>query len=58
MGISSKHLVTRSVRSEVFYVRVKETLRRESHSRGELGFSIIGREKDKFFLFTSLLISS
>lgn len=42
------HLVTRSVRSEVFSVKVKETHREERPSREELGFFPTLKEKAEF----------
>ena len=39
-GKNFTHLVTTSVRSEVFSVKVKATHREERHSREELGFSL------------------
>ena len=46
-------LVTRSVKSEVFSVKVKETHREEIPSREELGFSLHREREKQSFPFTA-----
>ena len=47
-GKTSTHLVSRSVRSEVVSVKVKETHGEERPSREELGFFPTQKEKAEF----------
>lgn len=49
LGGKPSYIVTRSVRSEVFSVKVKETHKRKTQSREELGFPLLRKGKMKFF---------
>lgn len=55
MGKVSIHVVTRSVVSDVFRVKVKETHREETHTRGEQDFSLHMRKEKLRFSFANVL---
>ena len=55
MGKVSIHLVTRSVVSDMFCVKVKETHREETHTREEQDFSLHRRKEKLRFSFANIL---
>ena len=50
-GKTSTHLVTRSVRNEMFHMSSKGDSR-EKHRREELSFSLCGKHRTEFFLYS------